>query len=143
VVAIHSALIADSDPEKLAERWGLAAQPKRTRYRHGPLDLEFDVQTGNAITAGFSKSPMVDETYWPMIGDPNRVRVLATTIEEGESRPMLWTYQSGKGRVFASVLGHYTKTLDDPWFQILLLRGISWAANEPLTRVQGMAVEGL
>lgn len=142
VVAIHSALIADSNPEKLAERWGLAAQPKRTRYRHGPLELEFDSQSGNAIIAGFSQSPMVDETYWPMIGDPNRVRVLATTIEDGQSRPMLWTYQPGKGRVFASVLGHYTKTLDDPWFQILLLRGIAWAADEPLTRVQAVASEG-
>ncbi|MEO7402239.1 MAG: ThuA domain-containing protein, partial [Burkholderiales bacterium] len=142
VVAIHSALIADSNPEKLAERWGLAAQPKRTRYRHGPLELEFVSQSGNAIIAGFSQSPMVDETYWPMIGDPNRVQVLATTVEEGQSRPMLWTYQPGKGRVFASVLGHYTKTLDDPWFQILLLRGIAWAADEPLTRVQRVAVEG-
>lgn len=142
VVAIHSALIADSNPEKLAERWGLAAQPKRTRYRHGPLELEFDSQSGNAIIAGFSQSPMMDETYWPMIGDPNRVQVLATTVEEGQSRPMLWTYQPGKGRVFASVLGHYTKTLDDPWFQILLLRGIAWAADEPLTRVQRVAVEG-
>ncbi|MEX0642452.1 MAG: ThuA domain-containing protein, partial [Pirellulales bacterium] len=143
VVAIHSALIADSNPEKLAERWGLAAQPRRTKYRHGPLELVFDSQADHTITAGFTNAPMVDETYWPMIGDPSRVRVLATTIEDGQSRPMLWTYQPGKGRVFASVLGHYAKTLDDPWFQILMLRGVAWAADEPITRLQGTAVEGL
>lgn len=142
VVAIHSALIADSDPEKLAERWGLAAQPRRTKYRHGNLDLVFASQSGKAIIAGFIDAPMVDETYWPMIGDPSRVRVLATAIEDGQSRPMLWTFQPGKGRVFASVLGHYTKTLDDPWFQILMLRGVAWAADQPLTRLQGLAIEG-
>lgn len=143
VVAIHSALIADKEPEKLAERWGLAAQPRRTKYRHGPLDLVFDSQADNGITAGFIETPMVDEAYWPMIGDANRVRVVATAIEDDQSRPMLWTYQPGKGRVFASVLGHYTKTLDDPWFQILMLRGVAWVADVPITRLQSIAVEGL
>lgn len=141
VVAIHSALIADSNPEKLAERWGLAAQPVRTKYRHGPLELVFEMREANDITAGFIETPMVDETYWPMFGDASHIHVLATTVEEGQSRPMIWTYQRGNGRVFASIPGHYTQTLDDPWFRILLFRGIAWAAGAPLTRLQELALE--
>jgi type 1 glutamine amidotransferase len=36
----------------------------------------------------------------------------------------------GKGRVFGCVLGHYAATFDDPFFRILLLRGMAWAAGE-------------
>ena len=42
---------------------------------------------------------------------------------------MMWTFQAGKGRVFASIPSHYTWTLDDPLFRLLLLRGIAWAGG--------------
>ena len=47
---------------------------------------------------------------------------------------MVWTFQKGKGRVFASIMGHYTWTFDDPLFRILALRGLAWAAGEPVHR---------
>src|SRR4029450_12778911 len=59
LVAIHSAVIADSNPEKLAERWGLAAQPPGTKYRHGPLKLMFSAQADNVLLSGFVDSQMV------------------------------------------------------------------------------------
>src|ERR1041384_546083 len=40
LVILHSACIADKEPEPLAERIGLSAQPQRVKYRHGPLDLK-------------------------------------------------------------------------------------------------------
>ncbi len=54
--------------------------------------------------------------------------VLATTSLEGRDWPMIWTYEKGKGRVFATCLGHYYWTLDDPLFRALVLRGIAWSA---------------
>lgn len=50
---------------------------------------------------------------------------------------MIWTRQAGKGRVFASIPGHYTWTLNDPVFRTILLRGIAWAAGEPAVRLDG------
>ncbi len=78
-----------------------------------------------------------------MIGDTSRVAVLATAVEEGKAQPMLWTNESGKGRVFGSVLGHYSWTLDDPLFRIPVLRGLAWAAHEPVGRFERLALEGM
>jgi type 1 glutamine amidotransferase len=136
VVVLHSALISDDAPEALATRFGLAAQPQRTKYRHGPTELHFGEKPKSPLVAGFSPLALTDETYWPMIGDRSKVKVLATAVEDGQEWPMLWTFETGKGRVFASILGHYAATYGDPLFQVLALRGIAWAANEPLDRLQ-------
>ena len=139
VVALHAALIADKEPEALALRFGLSAQPVRTKYRHGPLDLEIAAPVGHPITKGQGSARYVDETYWPMVGDPTKVEVLATAVEEGKAHPMIWTFESGQGRVFGSVLGHYSWTLDDPLFRLLVLRGMAWAAREPVSRFDAQA----
>src|SRR6187397_2559033 len=52
LVVLHSATIADKEPEKLAERIGLAFQPGRSKYRHGPLDLTVVAPTEEPITRG-------------------------------------------------------------------------------------------
>lgn len=137
VVVLHSATIADKDPELLAERIGLSAQPVRTGYRHTPIDLQIVAPEDHPITQGLPRQiRFLDETYWPMIGNTNNVEVLATAIEEGRPQPMIWTFQTGKGRVFASVLGHYTWTWQDPLFRALVLRGIAWAAGEDAKRFE-------
>ena len=142
IVVIHAACIADTDPESLAKRTGLAAQPKRTKYRHGPLELTVNAAAADhPVTRGFRAARFVDETYWPMIGDPKGVTVLATANEEGRPRPMLWTFESGRGRVFGSVLGHYTWTTDDPLFRALVLRGTAWAAKEDVRRLEPLVVD--
>src|SRR5213594_376113 len=117
LVMLHSATIADKEPEQLAERIGLAFQPGRSKYRHGPLDLKIVATTDEPITRGLPREiHFVDESYWPMIGEPAKVNLLATTNEEGKDWPMLWTFSRGKGRVFASIVGHYSWTYDDPLF---------------------------
>ena len=138
VVLFHAAVIADKEPEKLAERLGLAAQPGPTKYLHTPLDLKFVASTNNPITRGFKQVHLLDEPYWPMFGDVNRVEVLASTVVEEQPRPMLWTFQNGKGRVFASIPSHYSWTFDDPLFRILILRGLAWAAGESTSRFEAL-----
>jgi putative heme-binding domain-containing protein len=143
LVILHSACSADKEPEPLAERIGLSAQPQRVKYRHGPLDLKIVTAADHPITRGLTQIHFVDETYWPMVGDASKVEVLATAEEEGKPWPMLWTFQKGKGRVFASILGHYSTTFDDPLFRVLVLRGLAWAAGEPTERFEKLATVGL
>jgi len=139
VAVFHSATIADKDPEKLAERIGLAAQPGPTKYLHTPILLRFVLPTNQSITRGFKELNLLDEPYWPMIGDTNRIEVLATADLEGEARPLVWTFERGKGRVFASIIGHYDWSFNDPLFRILALRGIAWAAGEPAGRFDNLS----
>jgi len=129
VALIHSAVIADKDPELLAERIGLSAHPRRTGYRHMPFELRF-VNRDHPITRGFpERLDLLDEPYWPLIGNTNDVQVLAAANVDGASRPLIWTRERGPGRIFASIPGHYTWSLNDPIFQTVLLRGIAWAAG--------------
>jgi putative heme-binding domain-containing protein len=144
IALLHSATIADQDPEELAERIGLAAQPQRTKYLHCPFDLTITAPTNHLIAFGLPRSiPFIDEPYWPMIGDATKVQVLATTEQEGRDWPMMWTFQKGKGRVFASILGHYSWTHDDPLFRILVFRGVAWAAGADVRRLEKLATQGV
>jgi putative heme-binding domain-containing protein len=130
IVVLHSATIENVAPEKLAERIGLAAQPGTVKYRHMPFDLKF-IDREHPIMAGLPEQLyFLDEPYWPMIGDRSRIHVLANARNvDGEDRPMMWTFERGRGRVFASIAGHYTWTLDDPVFRLIILRGLDWVTG--------------
>lgn len=134
----HSATIADKEPEQLAERIGLAAQPSRVKYLHTPFTLKFVGPKEHPITRGFKDLDLLDEPYWPMIGDARRVEVLAACEIEGATHPLMWTYTKGQGRVFVSIPGHYTWTFDDPLFRILALRAIAWAAGATPGRLESL-----
>ncbi len=41
------------------------------------------------------------------------------------------------------ILGHYTWTFDDPYFRILLLRGMAWAAGESPYRFERLVLRGI
>lgn len=127
LAVLHSATVS-GNPEALAQRIGLAAKAGPTKYRHGPTELHF-TNAGRGLFGVLPSLPLVDETYWPLIGDPSLVSVLATAQEEGRDWPMLWTYRRGPGRVFGCIMGHYYWTLDDPVFRTVWLRGTAWAAG--------------
>ena len=133
MVLLHYAVNGQKAPAELARRIGLAWQGGLSKFRHGPLDMTFTAGA-HPITAGFRSLHLVDETYWQLVGNPADVDVLATAVEDGSPRPLLWTRQAGKGRVFCSIPGHYNWTFDDPLFRTLILRGIAWTASVPADR---------
>ncbi len=142
MVVLHSATIGNPDSAQLAERIGLASDSGRTKYLHTPMVLQIVAPTNHPITRGLpSQIHFIDEPYWPLIGDTKNVEVLATTEQDGQAWPMMWTFQKGKGRVFGSILGHYTWTLDDPVFRILILRGIGWAAGADPATLEPLAIK--
>ncbi len=139
LVVLHSSVIPPQEPDKLAKRVGLAWEQKKTKFRHGALDLKVVAPVDHPITGKLRAVKFVDETYWPLSGDLKKVDVLATAEEEGKPWPILWTHQpEGGGRVFVSILGHYARTFEDPIFRAVLLRAIVWAAREPPERLGGL-----
>lgn len=118
--------------------------------RHGAMTLRIAADD-HPICLGLPKTfDLIDEPYWPPVGDADNVTVLATSAEripKGSSnvspQPMFWTSRHGKGRVFACIPGHFTWTFDDPYFRILLLRGMAWAAGESPYRFDPLVTRGI
>src|SRR5262249_50276962 len=125
---IHWAVDGRNDAPGFARRIGLASRGGDIKYRHGPLDLNFNKDTTHPIARNFDKLHLVDESYWMLTGDLPPNRIVASAVEDKEPRPLFWTIEHAKGRVFVSIPGHYSWTFDDPLFRVLLLRGIAWTA---------------
>lgn len=140
-VYLHWAVAGRERAGGLAERIGLAAGV--IKFRHGPLDLDFSPAKSHPIARNFGKVHFHDESYWMLNGDPKRISLIAQGEEEGEPRPLMWTTEPTNGRVFVSILGHYSWTFDDPLFRILVLRGIAWTAKEPVDRFNDLVPPGV
>lgn len=143
LVYVHYAVDGHNAVGELARNIGLAWQGGRSKFRHGPLDLAFP-NPQHPITRGFDKVKVhfEDESYWNLSGDPQRIEVLASGIEEGAAQPLFWAREAGKGRVFVSILGHYTWTFDDPLFRVLMLRGMAWSMGESVDRFNPLIYPG-
>ncbi|MCI0739943.1 MAG: ThuA domain-containing protein [Gemmataceae bacterium] len=140
-VYVHFAVEGGKQPDAVAERTGLAFT-LGSRFRHGEFDLVF-TQPDHAITRGFPTLHFTDETYWNMRGDPSRLNVLGTAIEDKAPRPELWTLTRHNSRIVGCIPGHYTWTFDDPLFRLLLLRSICWAAKqEKIDRLAELTLVG-
>jgi putative heme-binding domain-containing protein len=142
LVYLHYAVDGGADAPGFAQRIGLAWRGGQSKFRHGPLDLGFEGGGRHPIGRNFDKVHLEDESYWNLVGDPKRIDVLAGGVEDGRSQPLFWTLEPAKGRVFVSIPGHYAWTFDDPLFRVLLLRGIAWAAREPVDRFNNLATPG-
>jgi putative heme-binding domain-containing protein len=145
LVLIHWAIEGGNGAAAFADRIGLASDHTRTKFRHGPLEVDWGLGAGNPIARNFSKLSLRDESYWNLIGDPSTVKLLAIGgPEDGEAKPPLfWTVERNQGRVFVSIPGHYSSTFDDPLYRTILLRGVAWASHEPVDRFNALVPLGV
>jgi len=141
-VYIHWAVEGGPEAPAFAQRIGLASNAGRLKFRHGPLDLGFETGARHPIGRNFDKLHLHDESYWQMTGDPKRITLLASGKEDGAAQPLFWTLEPAKGRVVVSIPGHFAWTFDDPLFRVLLLRGVAWAAREPVDRFNDLVTPG-
>lgn len=115
-------------------------------------DFTVDIKDpGHAITRGLKRSfPQPnDELYSNLRWQPaGTYHVLATAWDDhslykgkarqpipgpGLNQPMLWTVDYGKGRIFATALGHDAETVRTPAFVVTFTRGAEWAATGNVT----------
>jgi putative heme-binding domain-containing protein len=141
LVYIHWAVDGQKGGHEFAKRIGLAGLGA-VGFRHGEATLAFNRAAKHAIIRNFETLSLVDETYWKMVGSLPSNRVLATAVEDGQPQPQMWSLEPGNGRVFVSIPGHFSWTFDDPLFRVLLLRGIAWAAREPVDRFNDLVWAG-
>ncbi|HEV3383775.1 MAG TPA: ThuA domain-containing protein, partial [Gemmata sp.] len=140
-VYIHWAVDGQKDSPGFAKRIGLA-WGNGSKFRHGPVDLTFDRETKHPIARNFEKLSLVDESYWDLTGELPKGRIIASAVEDKQPRPLFWSLEQGRGRVFVSIPGHYSWSFDDPLFRLILLRGIAWTAREPVDRFNDLVWPG-
>lgn len=142
LVYVHWAVDGREDAPGFAKRIGLASRGGKIKYRHGPLDLTFNREANHPVARNLDKLHLVDESYWMLTGELPPNRVIASAVEDREPRPLFWSVEHARGRVFVSIPGHYSWTFDDPLFRVLLLRGIAWSAREPVDRFNSLVLVG-
>lgn len=146
VVFLHWSVNAYRDLPPLMARlgraWGAGA-----KFRYGTEDLVFeahDLSRGFPVKSGGSATPVrfTDEVYWNLPGDFAGAVPIASTEEQGAMHPQAWVREVGAGRVFVCIPGHFTWTFDDPLYRLLLLRGMGWAARQPVERWSELTLVG-
>jgi hypothetical protein len=142
LVYVHWAVDGREDAPGFAKRIGLASRGGNIKYRHGPLDLVFNPTAKHPVSRNFDRLKLVDESYWMLTGNLPENRVIATQVEDAQPRPLFWSIEHGRGRVFVSIPGHFSWTFDDPLFRVLLLRGTAWVAREPVDRFNDLVWPG-
>jgi len=138
-VYVHWAVDGRGGELEFAKRIGLAALGGSIGYRHGEIDVDFSHHPEHPIARNLTRVKWLDESYWRLRGNPSSIALLGTTVEEGKPRPLFWTVERGRGRVFVSIPGHYSWTFDDPMFRTILLRGIAWAGRCDVDRFNELA----
>src|SRR5690606_37289496 len=137
LVTIHYAISPDVEFDKHQSIVGLTY--RGARYRHGVVDLKLTAPEHPVLLGLPATMRFTDEPYWPFLGDASKVKTLATSDEllvpsdKAKSPvPVFWTYEpaGGKGRAFVCIFGHYMWTFDDPYFRLMLLRGMASLAGE-------------
>jgi len=95
---------------------------------YGPFRVEVsDIE--HEITAGIKDFETTDELYYNQVGDRPIVPLLtAKSAVTGADEPLAWAYEYGKGRIFQTLLGHDTTSLNTLEVQIILRRGAVWTA---------------
>lgn len=155
MVAIHAAMVLPG--QELANRFGLAWKSDASRWGVLP-DATIDPATPLGIMKGFpEKLSLVDEHYWNLLGSVDDITVLATAPGgpqgaskepadpsqlDGKAWPLFWTKEVSRGRVFGSIPGHNLFTFDDPYFRIILLRGMAWAMRQPVDPFKPLVTAG-
>ena len=151
LIFLHLALLEGAGDE-LAKRIGLSYGVRdrgKGTTKWGVLPTPVHVTEAgkrSPLLRGFpAEFHLVDEHYWNLNGDEKDVTALVSSpggpvngstgppeAEEldGKDWPVIWTKEVGRGRVFATILGHNYFTFNDPYFRIILLRSMAWTLNE-------------
>ncbi len=93
---------------------------------HGPI-TSFEVNNEDkqgGIFAGISDFEVTDELYIHDLSDD--IKVSFSTGVGDRKEPVVWTRESGKGKIAYCSLGHRADVLKNPQFREIVLRCLKW-----------------
>jgi type 1 glutamine amidotransferase len=120
LLAIHSATVAARRHSNLKSLIGgsFISHPPRARFVVTP------VADGHPIIQGVDPFAIEDELYLHDV-DPS-VRVHLFAQHQGQTQPLAWTRQQGRGKVAYFALGHDQAAWDLPEYQKFVLQSLGW-----------------
>ena len=134
VVALHFACSSFQDWDEYAALLGRVW--KKGTGGHGPYGafLVNIKDREHPVTKGLEDFQTEDELYAKLTGDAE-IEVLASAYSEWSQKvePIVFAKRYGKGRVIQNVLGHDTNSKQNPTYQLLVCRGVEWAATGHVT----------
>lgn len=88
----------------------------------------------HVLATGYDDPKAYGANVWPPKNYPLR---LPARVEDlpgfAKTHPLVWTKSYGKGRVYASALGHVPESMSRPFVATLFTRGTEWAATGQVT----------
>lgn len=146
LVSLHDSLCGP-DPAYFATLVGGGKKHGEVNYTLGAPIPYTIVDSADPIMQGMSNFTIYDEAFYSMTWarDPG-IHVLATAVipgtpsagaHKGEVVPQIWTYEHGaagktSARAFVWMQGHEYANFANYQIQQMLLRGIAWAAHQPV-----------
>ncbi len=110
--------------------WRTNAEPKAGHDKFGPYTVKVTDQQ-HFITKGVEDFPTTDELYRDLTSYSD-FQVLAQAFSRDKQRdyPLIMVKTYGQGRVFHTVLGHNTESIEAEGFRVTTLRGMLWAIGQ-------------
>jgi type 1 glutamine amidotransferase len=146
LVSLHDSLCGP-DPAYFATLVGGAKKHGEVNYTLGAPIPYTIVDPADPIMKGMTNITIFDEAFYNMTWahDP-AIHVLATAVipatpsagaHKGEVVPQIWTYEhtlpgGQPARAFVWMQGHEYANFSNYQIQLMLLRGIAWAAQKPV-----------
>src|SRR5262245_14712276 len=131
-VMIHCAVHAFRQSAKVREWEAYCGLRSKVHDPYGPFTV-VKLDPNHPITKLFQaewKTPG-DELYQMISIDPQSHPLLkAKSPRDGREHIVGWTFQFGRGRVFATTLGHDLKTAGSPAYLQLLANGLLWTCEK-------------
>ncbi len=131
-VLIHCAVHAFRKSPKISEWETFCGMRSKVHDPYGPFSVT-KLDPASPITRVFPAdwSTTGDELYQTISINPQSHQLLkAKSPKDGREHIVCWTYQYGKGRVFATTLGHDMKTATTPDYLRLLANGLLWTCGK-------------
>jgi type 1 glutamine amidotransferase len=128
-VMIHCAVHAFRKSPKIHDWEACCGMRSKVHDPFEPFDVR-RLDDSSPITKAFPQlwHTPGDELYQTISIDPESHRLLeAKSPKDGRIHTVCWTYQYGRGRVFATTLGHDMKTAAAPEYLQLVANGLLWA----------------
>jgi type 1 glutamine amidotransferase len=130
LVVLHFA--CGAFPDRTAEFGqvaGMVWNKKDTHDPRGPFAVRI-TDPSHPITRDLKDFDDDDELYIGLAEcRPVSVLAVAKSKVTGRDHPMAFTFESGRGRVFHTPLGHDAKAIQMPGVAELIRRGTTWAAG--------------
>ncbi len=127
-VSIHiSSTIVQGFPEYHHITGGGWISGFSTDTKYGPFTVNLS-NPNHACAGGIADFVTTDELYYNIAWHEGN-DVFLTGVHEGEPRPLAWTRRYKEGKVFNTLLGHNTLSVQTPEFQRIVLNGVNWVTS--------------